>query len=225
MKKDSKLNNKFNKFIKWIFKNSSIGYKNLQNDTSSVNSLSLLIDMNSNNIKVIENQFKQDSRRKRKKKCRKSIDQQMLNFQKKQRFILKNDLLDQMESKEDYLNKIWTPKSNSSKIQNEGTASNLFGFESNFEPDKNHSLASRKQTDIVDLLNSLLEIKECPICENDLNNLDSPLEIMPCKCVFHLYCISSYLIFKKICPFCFKNYTKKQIMKYNKKWKSRCWLT
>lgn len=282
-------NSKINKLLKWFFRN-SIGYKNLRADTNSVNSLnslSLLIDMNSN-IKVIENQFKDNnklinqrkfSRKRRWIGWRKSIDRTCLDHQqikntnfKKKSFILKNDFLDhQMDpfiSKEDYLNRFWIPKSklNSQGYQNENqhdqTANRIdlmmnFGnnrndlcFDDNFVNNNcnkldnetkssnfnssNLSQSGHQLTNSIhhfrtkksDIVNLLLELKECSICENDLNSPVelTPLEIMPCHCIFHLYCISSHLNLKKFCPFCLKNYSKKQISTYHQKWKNRYWL-
>lgn len=221
MKKSSK----FHKLLRWIFNQSSIGYKT--HDDKSVNSLSILIDM-----KVIENaQFIKDKQTKKMKKVtkkfkkssrKKSIDthldsSQMFKSNSKNRFKLKNELIEQFDSNEDYLNKLWTPRCAKDRVLNQEKTINLLNFESTSEPPNLYAI---KQSDVVNLL-----LKECYICENDLNDLNSPLEIMPCRCVFHLYCISSHLIFEKICPFCFTLFSKKQLISYNKKWKDRYWLS
>ena len=238
MKKGSKINRLLscNKLLKWIFRNSSIGYKSMQSDTTSVNSLSLLIDVNSGNLKVIENQFKDKQpanksrfARKKRKNSRKSVDQQAGMFKSsncRRKFTLKNDFTEQGGSKEDYLNRLWNP-TKCRQIDNSRNTVSLLEFDSNFDSAdvdqrKPAYPPKHKPSDIV---NMLLGLKECSICENELVELDSPLEIMPCQCIFHLYCISSHLLWKKICPFCYTLFSKKQITTYTEKWKSRYWLS
>lgn len=235
MKKDSKINKLLscNKLLKWIFKNSSIGYKSVQSDTNSVSSLSLLIDMNGSHRKVIENQFKDKQTanksrftRKKRKNSRKAVDQQAGMFKGgncRKKFTLKNDFSEQIDSKE-YLDRLWNPKCN--KIDNSRDTANLLRFETNFDP---FDLDQRKPAYLIqhkpsDIVNLLLGLNECSICESELVELDSPLEILPCRCIFHLYCLSSHLLWKKFCPFCYTCFSKKQITSYNEKWKSRYWL-
>ena len=238
MKKDSKINRLLscNRLLKWIFRNSSIGYKSVQSDTTSVNSLSLLIDVNNGNLRVIENQFKDKSpanksrfTRKKRKTARKAVDQQAGMFKGgnyRKKFTLKNDFIEQIDSKEDYLNRLWNPKCK--RIDNACDTANLLKFDSNFDPFdidqcKPAHQMKHKPSDIVNLL---LGQRECSICQNELVELDTPLEIMPCHCIFHLYCcISSNLLWKKICPFCYTLFSKKQITAYAEKWKSRYWLS
>lgn len=239
MKKDSKINKLLscNKLLKWIFKNSSIGYKSAQSDTNSVSSLSLLIDMNGSHRKVIENQFKDKQpanksrfTRKKRKNSRKAVDQQagmfkIGSFRKK--FTLRNDFVEQIDSKEAYLDRLWNPKCKKI-VDNTPDTANPLRFESNFDPS---DVDQRKPTYLIkhkpsDIVNLLLGLNKCSICESELVELDSPLEIMPCRCIFHLYClISSHLLLKKICPLCYSRFSKKQITSYNEKWKSRYWLT
>lgn len=229
MRKDCKLN----KLLKWIFRARSIGYKSLPTDTNSVNSLSLLIDMNNKNIKVIENQSLKDKqtnqrkfnrRRKKLNATRKSIeqtpgylDQSMFRTSnQKRKFTLKNDFVEQLSSTEEYqnyLDKLWTPK-----VKKLSTV-DLLSLDAERQHRPDHPFEHKS-----DIVNLLLDSKECSICEHDLNDYES-LEIMPCSCVFHLYCISSHLLIKKICPFCFQIFTKKQITSYNRKWRQRYWLS
>jgi hypothetical protein len=235
MKKKSKID----RFLKWILKNTSLGFhrnynNSLYNDANSVNSLSLLINMNNSNLKIIDNESIKDKFTRKKKIYFKNklieqqstsnyLNQQIAKKNFKGKSNLKSNLKESMESKEEYLNRLWTPIIK--KPYNNNQTADLINLDDFNKSNTNKSdliySIKYKKSDIVNLL---LETKECSICENDLDGNDS-IEILPCACIFHLYCVQSYLLFKKICPFCLKIFTKKQITSYIKQWNQRYWLT